>query len=269
MIKRTLLSCLVAVTLAATLAFVPAAQPVAAVDACPGIDITKDVSPGEAPAGYEVVYTITIRNTGSVNLTNVTVMDTLLGDLSASFTDNLTPGQSETKTFPYTIPLGTTGTLTNIATVSATAVPCGTCVCDGDCACVCIIPGEGCTPGFWKNHTNIWPPTGYSPGQTLESVFNVPDSLGIDNDTLMDALEYGGGPGTLGMAKNLLRQAVAALLNSAHPDINYSMSTSQVISQVNAALASGSRSTMETLKNKLDMFNSLGCPIDAHGNVID
>jgi hypothetical protein len=71
------------------------------------------------------------------------------------------------------------------------------------------------------------------------------------------------------MARILLRQCnVAALLNASHPDINYAMSEAEIIDAVNAALASLNKSTMEMLKNQLDMYNNYGCSIDAHGNII-
>jgi len=108
---------------------------------------------------------------------------------------------------------------------------------------------EGCTPGYWKQpkHLDSWLATGYSPNQTLESVFDVPDSLGLDNKTLLQALNFKGGNTLKGAAQNLLRAAVAALLNAAHPDINYPLTTSEIISEVNAALASNDASTMLAL----------------------
>jgi hypothetical protein len=124
------------------------------------------------------------------------------------------------------------------------------------------VPFEGCTPGFWKNHLAAWAATGYSPNQTLESVFDVPDAFGLDNNTLLQALSYQGGSDLTGAAKILLRAAVAALLNAADPNIDYPLTTSQVIAQVNAALASGSRSTMLALASTLDANNNLGCPIN-------
>ena len=33
------------------------------------------------------------------------------------------------------------------------------------------------TPNYWKNHTDSWAASGYSPSQTVESVFDVPASL--------------------------------------------------------------------------------------------
>jgi len=60
-----------------------------------------------------------------------------------------------------------------------------------------------------------------------------------------------------------LRAAVAALLNSSNPSVNYPLTTSQVISQVNAALATGDRNTILTLATKLDNANNAGgCPLN-------
>ena len=115
---------------------------------------------------------------------------------------------------------------------------------------------EGRTPGFWKNHLSSW--VGLSPNQTLESVFNVPDSLGLDSKTLIQALNFGGGSGVQGAAQNLFRHAVAALLNAKHPNIDYPLTSSTIISRVNSALASGNKTTIENLKNELDGFNNLG-----------
>jgi hypothetical protein len=84
----------------------------------------------------------------------------------------------------------------------------------------------------------------------------------LDNVTLLQALEFGGGPGTLGAARNLLRAAVAAVLNSAQPGVDYPLTTQDVINSVNAALASNSRGTMLTLASQLDGYNNLGCPLN-------
>jgi hypothetical protein len=75
--------------------------------------------------------------------------------------------------------------------------------------------------------------------------------------TLLQVLELnGGGLQALG------RHAVAALLAAASPDVDYDLTTSQVISLFNAAYASGSASTIESLKNRLDLLNNQGCPLD-------
>ena len=93
----------------------------------------------------------------------------------------------------------------------------------------------------------------------MASVFTGAGALG--SSTLMQALAFRGGPMIEGAKQILLRQAVAAVLNAAHPGVDYPLSTAQVISAVNAALASGNRSTILALAGSLDMMNNLGCPL--------
>jgi hypothetical protein len=138
-------------------------------------------------------------------------------------------------------------TSTSASTTTSTTVP----------------PGEeGCTPGFWKQpqHLDAW--VTYSPDQTLESVFDVPDAFGLDDVTLLEALSLEGGSTTADAAEVLLRQAVAALLNAASPDVDYPLTEAEIIAQVNAALASGDRDTILALAEELDTFNNLFCPLD-------
>jgi hypothetical protein len=113
---------------------------------------------------------------------------------------------------------------------------------------------HGCTPGYYKNHTFA------QESMTLEDVFNVPDSLGLDGVTLKEGLSFPGGPGVQGGAQILLRAAVASYLNTLYvPDFRYS--TSFVVNSVNAALASGDRQTMLTLATLLDVANNAPtCP---------
>jgi hypothetical protein len=124
--------------------------------------------------------------------------------------------------------------------------------------------GQGCTPGYWKQqqHLDSWIPTGFSPDQTLESVFDVPDTLGYDDVTLLEALSFQGGSDLNGAAEILLRASVSALLNSAQPNVDYPVTTAEVIDAVNAALASGDRTTIIDLAGKLDKYNNLGCPLN-------
>lgn len=121
--------------------------------------------------------------------------------------------------------------------------------------------GEGCTPGYWKNHPNSWPPTGYAQTMTVENVFDVPDKFNLDSKTLLQALSFTGGPYDVGAARILLRAATAAVLNAAHPDVDYPLTAAEIISQVNTALM-GKRAQMLSLKDTLDMYNNFGCPIN-------
>ncbi|PEN12763.1 hypothetical protein CRI94_12125 [Longibacter salinarum] len=129
---------------------------------------------------------------------------------------------------------------------------------------------EGCTLGYWKNHTgdgpgnqeNAWAATGYSPYQTVGSVFSSAAAYGLDDDTLLEALSYRGGPDATAAARLLLKQAIAAVLSSAHPDVAYAgPSASTTIANVNAALDSGDRETMLDLSYELDEYNNAGCPL--------
>jgi hypothetical protein len=44
--------------------------------------------------------------------------------------------------------------------------------------------------------------------------------------------------------------------------VDYPRTAASIIADVNAALATGSRSTMLALKNALDADNNLGCPLN-------
>jgi len=134
---------------------------------------------------------------------------------------------------------------------------------DGDgCSADCLVEedAEGCTPGFWKNHTSHW--VGYVPDATVGSVFAEANGFpALADDSLVEALAYQGGSGAIGGARILLRAAVAALLNEAHPDVDYSVVG--VIALVDAALATGDRATMIGLGGLLDGENNAvdGCPL--------
>jgi hypothetical protein len=123
-------------------------------------------------------------------------------------------------------------------------------------------PGaEGCTPGYWKvpQHHDSWPiPT----NTTLEAIFDVPDSLGIDSRTFLEALDQPGGPGVDGAARILFRAAAAAYLNAASGGVDFSLTTAQVVSQVNTAIATLDRGTILALAGRLDAANNAGCPLN-------
>ena len=59
--------------------------------AAPAIEVTKDC-PADAAAGEEITYEITVTNTGNVDLTNITVEDDIIGDLSGEFPNTLVVG---------------------------------------------------------------------------------------------------------------------------------------------------------------------------------
>ena len=125
-------------------------------------------------------------------------------------------------------------------------------------SCTITITGagsQGCTPGYWKNHTDAW--VGYSPKETVGAVFS--NASPYDTESLLDGLQGGGGPGVDGAKQILLRAAIAALLNS--KSISYPLTTSQIITMTDNALASNDRDTILALESVLDGYNNLGCPL--------
>jgi hypothetical protein len=217
-----------------------------------GICLTEPVAPG-GTAEYE----FTATNTGDcILVTDAPVTDPVLD-----------PGEFATWTETEVDPGGVTE-ICHVGCVTWTLPPeyCemdneGT-VCDTVC---CPVAGEdGCTPGFWKNHPDCWCED-YDPDQSLGSVFTIPAGLSdYATDSLMDGLNYGGGGGVEGAARNLFRSAVSALLNACNDNVNYPLSVALVISRVNAALATMNRSDILALHAELDMYNNYGCTIDAH-----
>lgn len=123
---------------------------------------------------------------------------------------------------------------------------------------------QGCTPGYWKNHTDSWAATLYSPTDTVGSVFTLPASLAsFNSETLLDALNGQGGPDLNGATEILLRAGVSALLNATDANIDFSSGKALIIKHVNAALATENRDTILKLATKLDNKNNGagGCPL--------
>lgn len=110
-------------------------------------------------------------------------------------------------------------------------------------------PGdEGCTPGYWKNHLDSWPPTGYSPNDDdFDTVFGV--DLFDPDITLNDAIRAKGGGDN-----RLARHGTAALLSAAHPGVDYGLSVAEVITLVQAG--------DEHAGDTLEYYNELGCPLN-------
>lgn len=117
---------------------------------------------------------------------------------------------------------------------------------------------QGCTIGYWKNHDGWASP--YMRSTRLGTVFTFSGPVS-QNTTFDAALRFGGGSGLQGAQQNLFRQSVAALLNAASTGVAYRLTTSEIITQVNAALATNDRATILRLADTLDRFNNAGCPL--------
>jgi len=83
----------------------------------PGISVSKS-GPNYAHEGDTITYTITVSNpSNDTTMTKVSVIDSLLGNISGNFSASLAPSTSETKDFTYTVPTPS-GDISN--TVTAT-----------------------------------------------------------------------------------------------------------------------------------------------------
>lgn len=110
---------------------------------------------------------------------------------------------------------------------------------------------EGCTPGLWKNKTEHWDPTGYSPDDDFDTVFGV-DLFNPDITLLQAAKDVGKGELIFSA------HAVAALLNATHPDVNYAFTEATVIQLVQDAVQANE---FEATKDVFDTNNNAGCPL--------
>lgn len=129
------------------------------------------------------------------------------------------------------------------------------------------VEDEGLSHGFWKNHTDMW--ERYSPGDLVGNTFDIPGELSeLTNDTLIEALNYKGGKDIDGMARSMLLQSIAGLLNASNPECNYPIDEGYIVNISNNALSTLDRDTMEQLKDEFEMNNELGGDIDAQSEPI-
>jgi hypothetical protein len=125
--------------------------------------------------------------------------------------------------------------------------------------------GEGCTPGYWKNHTERWDNVGtddFTISVKHQAAFNMffgvtsAESGLPDSDTLLDALHLGGG----GLVA--LNRHAAAAAASADAPINYAQSVNQVIDAYRDAVgAVAGPLDVSSGKDLLEQQNESGCPL--------
>jgi hypothetical protein len=99
--------------------------------------------------------------------------------------------------------------------------------------------GEGCTPGFWKNHLTHWGPTGYTPDMIFDDVFGC--EIFGDDTTLFEAASPEITHNTLAA------HGVAALLNASHPGVNFGLTVGEVFD----AVCSGDKDTLTEANESL------------------
>jgi hypothetical protein len=97
----------------------------------------------------------------------------------------------------------------------------------------------------------------------VQSVFGQASGYpGLGSASLHEALSFEGGSTIEGAAGILLRAAVAGLLNTAHPGVDYPRSTLDLVLEVDAALASRDRDQIIGLASAIDRDNNGGCPLN-------
>jgi uncharacterized repeat protein (TIGR01451 family) len=148
----------------------------------PCIDVTKTANPTTSKAGDTVTYTIQVCNCGNTTLTNVTVDDLLLGNLSASYADTLAPSACESHNFPRTVLATDPDPVVNTVTAcgqDALALQ----VCDEDSASVDLV--SPC-----MSVTKTVNPTVSKPGDAVTYTICVTNcgDIDLENLSLVDSL---------------------------------------------------------------------------------
>ena len=124
---------------------------------------------------------------------------------------------------------------------------------------------EACSQGYWKNHFNRWAPSGHAPSDSFVDTFGItdlssteiPESFNVAI-TLGEAITSTGGD-----FNQALLQGTAALLNAAHPTVDFPLTETEVKSIMQAAFAG-----LITFRHAVNGFNlgnaaerECGCPI--------
>jgi hypothetical protein len=139
-----------------------------------------------------------------------------------------------------------------------------------ECRWTNSIPGEGCTPGFWRNALNLWDGEGTDDVSTarISDFFNA--TFGVteaesglaDTVTLEDTINLGGGN-----KRALARHATAAWVAANATGIDFAFSPTNVIDiyqdGVDAAAATADNYNVMQAKNVLANENEKGCPFNS------
>lgn len=227
----------------------------------PSMIVAKTCSPPTAWRGDTITNTVTITNTGDVRLDKIEITDDhQTGPLTDQCPPSLEPGDSCIITYTYVVPMTVEHGEQLINTVTAqykVGIDClPNVLTETDTCTVEIVrPPEGCTPGFWKNHPELW--VGVSPDAGFNATFGVTSLLsGLSDDvTMMQALSVSGS-----LLNALNRHAAAAYVNALYEDqtLYYPYTPDQVISIYQAAVTSGDYSTA---KDNLQAANEQKCPL--------
>lgn len=220
--------------------------------------LSKTATPPTLDEGVsdDVLYRVTIQNNGTADATNVQVKDTLTVSKNVIFVSSniggncgLTAGDSLPSGTVITCDVGTLAAgvmaivdiTVNVPTPGSgeTFANSAVAMADGPISSnVCPVTvtvidrgEEACTPGFWRNHHDLWPDPA-NPGDDFGAEFGVSLPFGNVNSTktLDEAVHLGGGN-----CKKLLRHGTAAYLNALFG--GFSLSVAEVIQKIQDAFA--------------------------------
>lgn len=236
------------------------------------VTLTHDVGQVGVSMNDTLTYQFELINVGNQTLDTLRIEDSLpgLGSLVIPVT-TLAPGASTLATATYVVTKADAerGFIRNLATALANppARDPGMlvqAVDDSDIATLAVLaPGAGCSANFWRldaerHAADAWP-AGYGPEQNLSTIFANGDGI-----SLLPMLRVQGEG-----VNRLLQQGVAAVLNSAHTDLDYPLTTQQVIDAVNTTRAAGNAAAVDALADQLAGYNALGCGVDVNQDPVD
>jgi hypothetical protein len=113
---------------------------------------------------------------------------------------------------------------------------------------------QGCTPGYWKNHTDSWPTL------PVDSIRGICEELGCDPYEGVPDMPLGEALWLKGGHENaLFRHAAAALLNYYHTGVDFTEKPCDICGQISAGLQA---EDPEFNKDILEEWNEYGCPLD-------
>lgn len=133
--------------------------------------------------------------------------------------------------------------------------------------------GEGCSPGYWKNHQTKWH-SAYQPTRYFNTIFGVnafqasysynPASLAqvIHNEAvpILSPNCHRPSRSIRNAQKRLGRHAVAALQNAA-TRVRFDLTVAEVIDAFVAAFSTGNAYSMNAQADIFDALNNQGCPL--------
>lgn len=253
--------------------------------ASPDITVTTACSPAVAPVGSPLSFTGKICSTGNVALGNVTVVSdrpkantniALSKTTLAALASGQTPGDAQCVTYSGQYKPNGSGSFSHTITAIGQSLL-GNVTEQASVAATCVL-GQSCFPEDWIGLATASSWIGYSPNQKVSSLFSIPsaatqtkkkakssnvisaDLSSVSKLTLLQVLGNPNVSGTLQKAAaSLLKEAIAGLLNAAHPQVNYPIeNTATIIAQVNAALASLDLTQIKTLTYTISTYNKLG-----------